>query len=219
MIIAIDGPAASGKGTLGKRLAQAFGLPHLDTGLLYRGTALAVLDAGGSIHDPRAAVTAARLLDLVDLDEARLRGATMGEAASIVAAVPEVRAALVELQRNFAHRPAGAVLDGRDIGSVICPDADAKIFVVASAEVRARRRYLELQGRGEMVDHSVVLADIRRRDARDSSRPSAPLTAAPDAATLDTTELDIDAAFEVALDIVKEQLRVKRHDVPTGKLA
>ena len=215
MIIAIDGPAASGKGTLSKRLAKAFGLPHLDTGLLYRGTARAVLDAGKSVHDAQAAVAAAQMLDLVDLDEARLRGATMGEAASVVAAVPEVRAALVALQRSFAYGPAGAVLDGRDIGSVICPGADAKIFVVASAEVRARRRYLELQGRGEMVDHAAVLADIRRRDARDSSRPLAPLTAAPDAATLDTTELDIDAAFEVALDIVKEQLRAKRHDVPT----
>ena len=216
MIIAIDGPAASGKGTLGKRLAKAFGLPHLDTGLLYRGTAGAVLDAGGSIHDAPAAVAAAQMLDLVDLDEARLRGATMGEAASVVAAMPEVRAALIALQRSFAHRSSGAVLDGRDIGSVICPDADAKIFVVASAEVRARRRYLELQARGETIDHAGVLADIRRRDARDSNRAAAPLTAAADAVTLDTTDLDIDAAFEVALGIVKGQLRANRQNAASG---
>ena len=213
MIIAIDGPAASGKGTLGKRLAKAFGLPHLDTGLLYRGTARAVLDAGESVHDAKAAFAAAQMLDLIDLDETRLRGATMGEAASVVAAVPEVRTALVSLQRSFAHRPSGAVLDGRDIGSVICPEADAKIFVVASAEVRARRRFLELQARGEMIDHAVVLADIHRRDARDSNRSTAPLMAAADAVTLDTTELDIEAAFALALDIVKSQLRTKRHGV------
>ena len=206
MIIAIDGPAASGKGTLAKRLANAFGLPHLDTGLLYRGTARAVLDAGGDIHDAQAAVVAARTLDLGAVDEARLRGAAMGEAASVVAAVPDVRAALVGLQRSFAARAAGAVLDGRDIGSVICPQADAKIFVVATAEARARRRYLELKQRGEDIDHAAVLADIRRRDERDSSRSTAPLKAAEDAVTLDTTDLDIDAAFEAALAIVRRQL-------------
>ena len=205
MIIAIDGPAASGKGTLAKRLAEVFGLPHLDTGLLYRGTARAMLDSGAKIHDVQAALAAAQTLDLLDLDEDRLRGETMGEAASIVAAVPEVRAALISLQRNFARRAAGAVLDGRDIGSVICPDADAKIFVVATAEARARRRYLELMTRGDTIDHAAVLADIRRRDERDSSRSSAPLKAAADAVTLDTTDLDVDAAFEAALVIVKRQ--------------
>ena len=206
MIIAIDGPAASGKGTLAKRLAAAYGLPHLDTGLLYRGTARAVLDAGGDLHDPAAAVRAAETLDLLDFDEIRLRGKDMGEAASVVAAVPAVRAALVAVQRSFAGRPAGAVLDGRDIGTVICPDAHAKIFVTASAEARARRRHLELEGRGESVDAAAVLADIRRRDERDAGRAAAPLKAADDAVTLDTTVLDVEAAYAAALAIVKRRL-------------
>ena len=206
MIIAIDGPAASGKGTLAKRLAAAYGLPHLDTGLLYRGTARAVLDAGGDLHDPAAAVRAAETLDLLDFDEIRLRGKDMGEAASVVAAVPAVRAALVAVQRSFAGRPAGAVLDGRDIGTVICPDAHAKIFVTASAEARARRRHLELEGRGESVDAAAVLADIRRRDERDSGRAAAPLKAADDAVPLDTTALDVEAAYAAALGIVKRRL-------------
>ena len=206
MIIAIDGPAASGKGTLAKRLAAAYGLPHLDTGLLYRGTARAVLDVGGDLHDPAAAVRAAETLDLLDFDEIRLRGKDMGEAASVVAAVPAVRAALVAVQRSFAGRPAGAVLDGRDIGTVICPDAHAKIFVTASAEARARRRHLELEGRGESVDAAAVLADIRRRDERDSGRSAAPLKAADDAVTLDTTALDVEAAYAAALGIVKRRL-------------
>ena len=166
MIIAIDGPAASGKGTLAKRLAAAFGLPHLDTGLLYRGTARAVIDAGGDIHDAAAAVRAAEGLDLLDFDEIRLRGKDMGEAASVVAAVPAVRAALVAVQRSFAHRQAGAVLDGRDIGTVICPDAQAKIFVTASAEARARRRHLALEGRGEIVAPGAVLAASRHHSSR-----------------------------------------------------
>lgn len=210
MIIAIDGPAASGKGTLAKRLAAAFGLPHLDTGLLYRGTARAVLDAGGDLHDEAAAVRAAETLDLLDFDEIRLRGKDMGEAASVVAAVPAVRAALVAVQRSFAHRAAGAVLDGRDIGTVICPDAHAKIFVTASAEARARRRHLELEGRGETVDPGAVLADIRRRDERDSGRVAAPLKPAADAVTLDTTALDVEAAFAAALGIVKRRLAETR---------
>jgi cytidylate kinase len=206
MIIAIDGPAASGKGTLAKRLAEAFGLPHLDTGLLYRATARAVLDAGRDLHDETAAVAAASALNLLDFDELRLRGKDMGEAASIVAAVPAVRAALIAVQRSFAARPAGAVLDGRDIGTVICPDADAKIFVTATAEARARRRLLELESRGEQIDHAAVLADIRRRDERDSGRSSAPLKAAADAETLDTTNLDIKAAYSAALKIVTKRL-------------
>ena len=206
MIIAIDGPAASGKGTLAKRLAAAFGLPHLDTGLLYRATARAVLDAGHYLADEEAAVAAARRLDLLAFDEARLRGAEMGEAASVVAAVPAVRAALIAAQREFATRPDGAVLDGRDIGTVICPDAEAKIFVIASAEARAERRLRELQARGEPVDHASVLADIVRRDLRDSGRASAPLKAAADAVTLDTTALDIEGAYRAAFDIVTGRL-------------
>jgi cytidylate kinase len=203
MIIAIDGPAASGKGTLAKRLARAFGLPHLDTGLLYRATARAVLDAGASLEDVEAAVRAARKLDIDQVDEARLRGKDMGEAASIVAAAPAVRAALVDMQRRFARRPGGAVLDGRDIGTVICPDADAKIFVIASAEERARRRVMEFQSRGEAVDSAVVLADIRRRDERDSGRSAAPLKPSEDAVVLDTTTLDVEAAYAEALRIVR----------------
>ena len=206
MIIAIDGPAASGKGTLARRLAAAYGLPHLDTGLLYRGTARAVLDAGGDIHDHAAAVRAAESLDLLDFDEVRLRGKNMGEAASVVAAVPAVRAALVAVQRSFAGRSAGAVLDGRDIGTVICPDAHAKIFVTASAEARARRRHLELEGRGERVDLDAVLADIRRRDERDSGRSAAPLKPAADAVRLDTTEMDVEAAYAAALLIVERRV-------------
>ena len=203
-VVAIDGPAGSGKGTLARRLAETFGLPHLDTGLLYRGTARAVLDAGADLHDAAAAVAAARALDLRGLDEDRLRGKDMGEAASLVAAVPAVRAALVDIQRSFAR--AGAVLDGRDIGTVICPEADAKIFVIASADARARRRHRELEGRGERVDFAAVLADIRRRDERDSGRTTAPLMAAADAVTLDTTDLGIEEAYAAALRIVEDRL-------------
>ena len=201
MIIALDGPAASGKGTLARRLAAHFGLPHLDTGLLYRATARALIDAGERLDDEPRAVAAARGLALTDFDEERLRGREMGEAASVVAAIPAVRAALFETQRAFAQRPGGAVLDGRDIGTVICPDADVKIFVTASPETRANRRALELAGRGEKVDYAAVLEDIRKRDERDSLRSSAPLVAAPDAVVLDTSNLDIQAAFQAALGI------------------
>lgn len=202
MLIAIDGPAASGKGTLAKRLAAHFGLPHLDTGLLYRAVAFSVLEAGGDPRDAAAATAAARRLDLRMLDDERLRGATMSEAASIVAAIPAVRASLLELQQDFARRPGGAVLDGRDIGSVIAPDADVKIFVTARPEVRARRRAAELASRGEPADEAAVLADILRRDARDGSRASAPLTVAAGARLLDTSDLDIEAAFGAALAIL-----------------
>lgn len=201
MIIAIDGPAASGKGTLARRLARHFGVPHLDTGLLYRATAAALLDKGYRLDDIEKAVAAARGLALIDFDEAKLRGREMGEAASIVAALPAVREALVETQRRFSRRPEGAVLDGRDIGTVICPDADVKIFVTASPETRAQRRALELAGRGEKIDYAAVLDDIRKRDARDSGRSAAPLRAASDAVELDTTLLDVEAAFEAALKI------------------
>jgi cytidylate kinase len=202
MIIAIDGPAASGKGTLAKRLAAHYGLPHLDTGLLYRAVARALLDFDHRLDDEKAAVRAAQALDLGHLDDSRLRGREMGEAASVVAAIPAVRAALVDWQRGFAGRPEGAVLDGRDIGTVICPDADVKIFVTATAEERARRRFRELAGRGETTSLEAVLDDIRRRDARDSGRSAAPLRPADDARLLDTTNLDIDAAFRAAVALV-----------------
>jgi cytidylate kinase len=206
MIVAIDGPAASGKGTLARRLAQDLRLPHLDTGLLYRATARALLDQGHGLGDVTAAVAAARGLALTDFDAELLRGRQMGEAASIVAAIPEVREALVELQRTFARRPGGAVLDGRDIGTVICPEAEVKIFVTASPETRASRRALELKGQGETVDYTEILEDIRRRDARDAGRAAAPLKAADDAMLLDTTKLDIEAVFQAARAIVEKRL-------------
>jgi cytidylate kinase len=205
MIIAIDGPAASGKGTLARRLANHYGLPHLDTGLLYRATAASLLQAERDLNDNEAAVAAARGLALTDFDEARLRGPRMGEAASVVAAIPEVRAALVHVQRDFAARPGGAVLDGRDIGTVICPDADVKIFVTATPSARAQRRALELAQRGERFDYSVILAEIAKRDARDAQRPNAPMRAAADAVHLDTTCLSIDDAFREAVRMVERQ--------------
>jgi cytidylate kinase len=203
MIIAIDGPAASGKGTLGRKLAIHFGLRHLDTGLLYRAVARALIDAGGRLDDREEAVAAARRIDAARLDEGRLKARGMAEPASIVSAIPEVRAALVDLQRSFAAAPPGAVLDGRDIGTVICPDADVKIFVDAAPEVRASRRAVELRAKGEAVDEAAILADIVRRDTRDRARAVAPLVPAPDAHLLDTTHLDIDAAFRAAVAIVE----------------
>ncbi|MDQ4061561.1 MAG: (d)CMP kinase [Pseudomonadota bacterium] len=202
MIIAIDGPAASGKGTLGKRVAAHYGFHHLDTGLLYRAVALALLDRGHPLEDAAAATVAARRLEVAALDEVRLRRRGLAEAASVVSAHTEVRAALLELQRAFARRPPGAVLDGRDIGTIVCPDADVKLFVTATAEERARRRALELRAAGLDVDEAAILADIRRRDERDSNRPVAPLRPAPDAILLDTTNLDIDAAFRAAIDLI-----------------
>lgn len=205
VLIAIDGPAASGKGTLARRLARHFNVPHLDTGLLYRATAAGVLDRGERLQNVEQAVAVAHGLALTDFDEDRLRGRDMGEAASVVAAIPEVRAALIEAQRRFAARPEGAVLDGRDIGTVICPDAPVKIFVTAAPETRAQRRALELAGRGENVDFAAILDDIRKRDERDSARSSAPLKAAADAITLDTTKLGVEEAFAAALKIVIEK--------------
>ena len=216
MIIAIDGPAASGKGTLARRLARHLGLPHLDTGLLYRATARVLIDHGRDLADRTAAVEAARSLALTDFDEATLRGRDMAEAASIVAAIPEVRAALVEIQRSFAGRPGGAVLDGRDIGTVICPEARFKIFVTASDEARATRRALELRARGEKVDYAAVLEDIRRRDQRDAGRAAAPLKAAQDAIILDTTKLDVEAAFGAALAIVGANFGAPRTSQTVG---
>jgi CMP/dCMP kinase len=203
MIIAIDGPAASGKGTLGKRLAAHFGLRHLDTGLIYRAVAKAVLDAGEPLDNAGCAGQAARSLDPSAFDEQVLKSHAVGEAASVVSAIPEVRAALLDFQRGFGRTPPGAVLDGRDIGTVIFPDADIKIFVTATPEVRARRRALELQAAGVPVQEADVLADILRRDERDSSRAAAPLKRAGDAHLLDTTHLDIDTAFRAAIDIVE----------------
>ena len=209
MIIAIDGPAASGKGTIARRIAAHFGLPHLDTGLIYRATAAAVLAMGKSPDDPIAGTQAARSLDISRFDEDELRSARMGEAASIVAALPEVRAALVEYQRIFAHQKGGAVLDGRDtaagLGPGPCPDADVKLFVTATGRTRAGRRAKELASRGESADFEAVLADISRRDARDSSRASAPLLQARDAIVLDTTQLDVDGAVAAAIQIVEER--------------
>jgi len=205
LLIAIDGPAASGKGTLARRLARHFKVPHLDTGLLYRATAAGLIAQGERLDDVERAVAMARGLALTDFNEDQLRGREMGEAASVVGAIPEVRAALIEAQRRFAARPEGAVLDGRDIGTVICPDAPVKIFVTASPETRAQRRALELAGRGEKVDFAAILDDIRKRDERDSSRSSAPLKAAADAVTLDTTKLGIEEAFAAALKIVADK--------------
>ena len=203
MIIAIDGPAASGKGTLARRLAAHFGLPHLDTGLLYRATARALLDAGQPLENAALAVAAASRLVPSGFDETRLRGREMGEAASIVAALPPVRAVLVQVQRDFAARLPGAVLDGRDIGTIICPQAQVKIFVTAAPQERARRRMLELGAAGETADLDSLLADIRKRDARDASRSTAPLAAAADAIVLDTTQMNVEAAFQAALEIVE----------------
>jgi cytidylate kinase len=203
MIIAIDGPAASGKGTLGKRLAAHYGLRHLDTGLLYRAVAKAVIDAGHRPDDPVRAAAAARSLDPATFDEAALKGQAVGEAASVVSAIPEVRTALFGFQQDFAAVPPGAVLDGRDIGTVICPHADVKIFVTASPQERARRRTLEFRRGGATVDEAEILADILRRDARDTQRAVAPLRPAADAHELDTTTLDIEGAVKAAIAIVE----------------
>jgi CMP/dCMP kinase len=203
MIIAIDGPAASGKGTIARQIASVYGLHHLDTGLLYRGVAKAMLDAGYSPDDAEHAIEIAIRLDPSKYDENALKLQPITEAASVVAAIPQVRQALINYQREFATRPPGAVLDGRDIGTVIAPGADVKIFVVASPEVRAARRLLELRARGESADEHAVLADLLRRDERDSRRTAAPLKAAPDAHLLDTTHLGIDAAFRAAVDIIE----------------
>jgi len=203
MIIAIDGPAASGKGTLGKRLAAHYGLRHLDTGLIYRAVTKALVDAGDRLDDVDRAVAAAKALDPGGFDEKALKSHSIGEAASIVSALPEVRAALLAFQRDFGRAPPGAVLDGRDIGTVIFPDADVKIYVDATPEVRARRRAAEIAGAGGAVSEAEVLADIRRRDERDTRRAAAPLRAASDAHLLDTSHLDIDAAFRAAIDIVE----------------
>jgi cytidylate kinase len=203
MVITIDGPAASGKGTLAYRLGKHLGLPHLDTGLLYRAVGERLLADGRALDDLTAAVAAARAIKIDSIARVSLLGREVGEAASRVAAMPEVRAALLSIQRTFAQNPGGAVLDGRDTGTVVCPNADVKLFVVATAEARAARRHKELTERGEKTTYDEVLADIRRRDERDTARAVAPLKPAPDAVLLDTTALDIEAAFQEALRIVR----------------
>jgi cytidylate kinase len=203
MIITVDGPAASGKGTLARRLAAHYRLPHLDTGLLYRGVGFLMLEQNYALDNEQSAEKLAQELDLDALDHAALRSRGLGDAASRVAAMPKVRAALLKMQQDFANREGGAVLDGRDTGTVIAPEADVKIFVTAAAEERARRRHIELAARREPVEYCEVLADIKKRDERDSERAIAPLKPAPDAVLLDTTQLDIEAAFRAALSIVE----------------
>jgi cytidylate kinase len=203
VIIAIDGPAASGKGTLGKRLAAHYGYRHLDTGLIYRAVAKSLLDAGHPLTDEARATAAATALDVDRLGDPALKTDAIGQAASVISVFAPVRAALVDFQRDFASHPPGAVLDGRDIGTVICPNAEVKIFVVASAEVRAKRRAQEILARGDPVDFAAVLADIKNRDERDINRAAAPLKAAPDTRLLDTSQLDIEGAVRAAIDIVE----------------
>jgi cytidylate kinase len=206
LIIAIDGPAASGKGSLARRLAERFGLAHLDTGKLYRATGLGVLEVGGDPADPIAAEKAARSLDFSRVADPRLSQEDVARAASLVAAIPAVRVALLDTQRRFAHYPPppakGAVLDGRDIGTVVCPDANVKLFLVASMESRAFRRAKELRESGVAAIYDDVLQDMRERDARDSERRVAPLAAAPDAVTIDTTLLDADQVYEQASQLI-----------------
>jgi len=210
LIIAVDGPAASGKGTIAARLARTFGLPFLDTGLLYRAVGIGVLDAGGSLDDEAAAEAVARALKTESLqDTDRLTSGDAGEAASRVAGYPGVRAALLEFQRAFAAQPGGAVLDGRDIGTVIAPDAMAKLFITATPEVRATRRWKQLTGRGDVIAYEDMLADIIRRDERDAGRGAAPMVQAQDAVLLDTTDMDIETAFDAARRIV-EAARVRQ---------
>jgi CMP/dCMP kinase len=213
MIIAVDGPAASGKGTLAQRLARHFALAHLDTGSLYRAAALRALDAGRDPADPISAQAAAERVHPGDLADPRLREERVARASSVVAAIPGVRLALLAFQRDFACHPpggaAGAVLDGRDIGTVVCPDADAKLFVTASIEARARRRFRELQEGGGKAIYEAVLQDMRDRDARDQQRRAAPLVPADDAFVLDTTALDADAAFAAALEFIGRRLAGK----------
>lgn len=206
MIVAIDGPAASGKGTLARALAARFGLAHLDTGLLYRAVAARLLRAGGDPRDAAGAEAAAAGLEAADLEAPDLRDEAVGAAASVVAALPGVRRALVAWQRRFAARPGGAVLDGRDIGTVILPSAPVKIFLTASPEVRAERRHNELRARGAGSIKSVVLRELADRDARDRERAAAPLAPAPDALLLDTTDLDAEAVLAAAVDFIVARL-------------
>ncbi len=202
MIVAIDGPAAAGKGTLARRIAAALGLPYLDTGLLYRAVGRLVLDAGANPADPAAAIAAAERLAEADLRRPDLRSAEADRAASQVASIPGVRAALLDYQRRYGGRH-GAVLDGRDIGTIVFPDAEVKLFVTASLEARAARRHAELTGRGETVGIAAVQADLAARDEADANRAAAPLRPAADAVLFDTTGMDADAAFERAIELIR----------------
>ena len=205
-VVAIDGPVAAGKGTLGRRVANFFGFAYLDTGALYRAVAMRMLRAQDSLADVKAMVTQASAINLTDLEELELRSEATGKAASIIAPQIELRDALLEYQRNFANHPPGqvqgAVLDGRDIGTVVCPDAEVKLFVTASSETRAIRRHAELNGTAQDISLDAVREDLLKRDRRDSNRPTSPLTQAKDAYLLDTTKMDIEAAFQAALGIV-----------------
>jgi len=205
-VVAIDGPAASGKGTIAKAVAARFGFAHLDTGLLYRAVGKKALDQGRGVLDEGVAVLVAQELAPADLDRNDLRGALVSRAASKVAAIPDVRKALLEFQHRFACRDGGAVLDGRDIGTVICPDADVKLYVTAADEIRAERRFRELTERGDHTIYERVLADLRARDARDAGREEAPLRQTEDAHLLDTTELTIEAAVAEAARIIEQAL-------------
>ncbi len=204
LVIAIDGPAASGKGTLSRRLADRYRLPHLDTGLTYRALGKAMLDAGLDLGDEASAVAMAGKVGLSALDASVLSAHEIGEAASKVAVIPEVRRILVDKQRAFARQPLGAVLDGRDIGTVVCPDATVKLYVTASAEVRANRRYREILSRGGTADEAQILADVRKRDERDMGRADSPLRPAEDAHLLDTSDMDIETAFLQACAIIDD---------------
>jgi cytidylate kinase len=206
MIIAIDGPAASGKGTLARRIAAHFDYHYLDTGLLYRAVARDCRERGIDLTDACGVAAVARSIDPARLDDTGLRAPGVGDAASIVAKIPEVRAALLDYQRSFARRPPGAVLDGRDIGTVVCPDADVKIFVTASVEERAKRRLREYQAAGKTPEMQEMLDLIRARDARDSNRGAAPMRQADDADLLDTTEMDIETAFDAAVGLIKRKI-------------
>jgi len=202
IVIAVDGTAASGKGTLAKRLARHFGFAHLDSGSLYRLVALGVVQSGGAPANEADALAAARAIDTSRGNDPAIRTAEIGNAASIVSAFPAVRETLLQFQRAFAKNPPGAVIDGRDIGTVVCPDATAKLFVDAKPQVRAHRRWLELQAAGHPREESAILAEIEARDARDRNRAVAPLKPAADACLLDTSDLDIDRAFAAALALV-----------------
>lgn len=210
LVIAIDGPAASGKGTLARKLARHYGYAYLDTGSLYRAVGQAVLAAGGDPNDDEAALAAAEALDIAHIDEKAIRTREAGEAASIVAVKPAVRAAILDFQRNFAASPPGgergAVLDGRDIGTVVCPDARVKIFVTASPEIRAHRRWLELNSSGVEVSEAQILEDVRERDRRDAERTASPMKPAADAYLLDTSDLSIEAAFDAAVAIIDKAM-------------
>ena len=211
-IVAIDGPAAAGKGTLARRLAAELGLAYLDTGLLYRAVGRLLLDAGADPRDPAAAEAAAQRLDPADLGRRDLRGPAADAASSAVAAIPGVRAALLAFQRGFGAK-GGAVLDGRDIGTVIFPDAPVKLFVTASPAERARRRWLELRAKGSDADLATVEREMRERDERDSARAAAPLRPAADAVVLDTSEMDAEAAFQAALAVVRSRLGLANIDL------